>query len=74
MPNASQVKDERVLGVQPLPAGRDLGSVTAAGDGNLGGRRRTAEIDEARVGQVAQCEVVFIHRRSGSIGIDQIAP
>ena len=33
----------------------------AADSGNLGRRRRAAELDEARIGQIAQREVVFIH-------------
>jgi hypothetical protein len=59
-----QVQNERVLGVEPFPASRDLGPAAATNGGNLGRRWRTAELDEARLGQIAQREVVFIHPAS----------
>jgi hypothetical protein len=55
------VENERVLGVKPFPAGHDLDSAAATNGGNLGRRWRAAELDEARIGQIAQREVVFIH-------------
>lgn len=55
------VENERVLGVKPFPAGHDLDPAAATNGGNLGRRWRAAELDEARIGQIAQREVVFIH-------------
>ena len=37
-----QVQNERVLGVEPFPAGRDLGPAAATNGGNLGRRWRAA--------------------------------
>lgn len=56
-----RVQNERVLGVEPFPAGHDLGPAATADGGNLGRRRRAADLDEARIGQIAQSEVIFIH-------------
>jgi hypothetical protein len=56
-----RVQNERVPGVEPLPAGHNLGQAAAADGGNLGRCRCAADLDEARIGQIAQREVVFIH-------------
>jgi hypothetical protein len=56
-----RVQNECVPGVEPFPAGRDLGPAAATNGGNLGCRWRAAEPGEARIGQIAQREVVFIH-------------
>ncbi len=47
--------------VQPLPAGLDLRLAQARGTGHLGRRGRAAEVDEARVRQVQQRDIVVIH-------------
>jgi hypothetical protein len=57
-----------VLCVQPLPAGYDVGSVAVGDHGHLGRGRGAAELDEARVGQVAQREVICIHPASSPLG------
>jgi hypothetical protein len=56
-----RVQNERVPGVQPFPAGHDLDPAAGAHGGNLGRRGRAAKLDELRLGQIAQREVVFIH-------------
>jgi hypothetical protein len=79
------VQDQRVLGVQPLPASPDLSLVGAGGGGDqaevaaagcggdLGDGRGAAEFGEARVGQVAQGEVVLVHPCSGFLGTSPAA-
>jgi len=54
-------KNRAGSGVEPFPAGHHLGPAAAGHGGNLGCRRRAADLGEARTGQVAQREVVFIH-------------
>ena len=50
-----------MLCVQTLPAVHDVGPVAGGDRSHLGRGRGTAKLHEARVGQVTQREVVFIH-------------
>ena len=54
-------------GGEPLPAGRELSLVQTGNSGNLGCCRRSSQLDEAPVGQVARCDVILIYPRSGSL-------
>jgi hypothetical protein len=65
-----QVQNECVLGVEPFPAGHDLGPVAADDGSNLARRRYAAKFDQARVGQVRSARSSSFISRFGSLATE----
>ena len=57
------VEDDRVLGIQPPPAGGDFVRLETRGEPRLRRAWSVAELDEERVGAVPESSIGVVHRR-----------